>query len=271
MPTGRKAGHDIAWREDGAGPRDALLLHCSLAHSGALKGLMAGLSDRLTMTAFDMPGHGRSAAWSGAGHFQDAVVAVARAFVDEAPGRIDLIGHSFGGTALLRVASESPAKVRSLTLIEPPIYEAARKAGRPEADRQREIDAPFAIAQAAGDMALAARRFHEAWGGGGAWEDLTPDMRSYLVDRIHLIEGAGEVLNSDFGGILQDGRLESLDLPVLLVRGTRSPPVIAAVTEVLAMRLPDARTVVVEDAGHMLPITHPGPVAEAIGAFLDGN
>ena len=271
MPEGVKGGHRVAWRTEGHGPRDALLLHCSLAHSGALKGLMGLLSDRLTMTAFDMPGHGRSAAWSGDGHFQDAVVAIARAFVEEAPDRIDLIGHSFGGTALLRLASENPERVRSLTLIEPPIYAAVRLAGRPEAARQSEIDAPFARAQAAGDTALAARCFHESWGGGTAWEDLAPETRAYLVDRIHLVEGAGEVLNSDFGGVLEEGRLESLRIPVLLIRGTESPLVIPAITEVLASRLPDARTVVVDGAGHMLPVTHPGPVAQAIVAFLDAT
>ncbi len=271
MPLGQRAGFQIAWRCAGHGPREALMLHCSLAHSGAFKGVMARLDDRLSMTAFDMPGHGGSADWMGKGRFQDAVVAIAQSFVDEASGPIDLIGHSFGGTALLRVAVEQPAKVRSLTLIEPPIYAAARLAGRPEASLQSEIDAPFARAQAAGDMGLAARLFHDAWGGGTAWDDLPAETRSYLANRMHLIEGAGEVLNADVGGVLEGGRLESLGVPVLLMRGTESPPVITAVTEVLAGRLPFARIVVVEGAGHMLPITHPVPTGDAISAFLGAN
>ena len=250
---------------------EALMLHCSLAHSGAFKGVMARLDNHLSMTAFDMPGHGGSAAWTGTGRFQDAVVAIAHSFVEEANSPIDLIGHSFGGTALLRAAVEQPAKVRSLTLIEPPIYAAVRLAGRPEANLQSEIDAPFARAQAAGDMGQAARLFHESWGGGTAWDDLPPETRGYLADRIHLIQGAGEVLNADFGGVLEDGRLEFLGVPVLLIRGTESPPVITAVTEVLAGRLPFARIVVVEGAGHMLPITHPVPTGDAISAFLDAT
>jgi len=52
-------GRRIGIRSTGTGA-PALLSHCSLAHSGAWGGVMAGLNDRLRMTAFDLPGHGES-------------------------------------------------------------------------------------------------------------------------------------------------------------------------------------------------------------------
>jgi pimeloyl-ACP methyl ester carboxylesterase len=56
---------------------------------------------------------------------------------------------------------------------------------------------------------------------------------------------------------------------VLLVEGAESPPIIDAVQEELARRLPQARRLIVPGAGHMVPITHPDIVARAVQAHLD--
>jgi pimeloyl-ACP methyl ester carboxylesterase len=55
---------------------------------------------------------------------------------------------------------------------------------------------------------------------------------------------------------------------VLLVEGERSPPVVAAIQARLAERLPRAERIVVAGAGHMAPLTHPRPVAEAIHTHI---
>ena len=72
-------------------------------------------------------------------------------------------------------------------------------------------------------------------------------------------------VTEDSGGLLLPWRLEALGLPVLLVEGALSPPVIGAVHDELARRLPQVGRVVVPGAGHMLPITHPFAVAGAMG------
>jgi lipase len=58
-------------------------------------------------------------------------------------------------------------------------------------------------------------------------------------------------------------------VPVLLVEGADSPPVIDAVQAALAARLPQAARMIVPGAGHMVPITHPDLVARAVQAHLD--
>lgn len=271
MPLAERAGLGIHWRTGGAGPRAALLLHCSLAHSGALRGLTDGLGDVLTATAFDMPGHGRSADWPGGASLQDAVVAVARSFLDAMPGPVDLIGHSFGGTCLLRIAFETPETVRTLTLIEPPFYDAVRAAGDAGFGQELRRDAAFASFLTAGRREEAARAFVTRWGAGAPWEEMPDEQRSYITDRIHLIEAAGFSLNADMVGLTAPGGLERIACPVLLVRGSRSPGTIPAVHRALMARLPDVRETVVDGAGHMAPITHPEPVAAAIRDFLRGQ
>lgn len=267
MPQGLRAGHPVHWRHEGSGGRQAILVHCGLAHSGAWKGVMERLAGRLDMVAFDLPGHGRSGDWDGSGHIQDLTVAIARDFLDDAPGRVDLIGHSFGATCLLRLAVGQPDRVRSLTLIEPPFYDAAR--GDPGLDRQLELDASFHAAIASGDREAAACAFNRAWGTGERWADIAPELQSYIVGRVAIFAGSGNPANADVADILAPGRLERMTAPVLLLRGALSPPVVASVERTLARRLPDARTVVIEGAGHMAPVTHPDEVARAIATHLD--
>ena len=84
------------------------------------------------------------------------------------------------------------------------------------------------------------------------------------MERIHLIWAGVPALEDDAAGLLGPGRLEAVEVPVLLIEGGRTPAVIAATQAALAARLPDAGRVVIEGAGHMAPITHPEEVAAAI-------
>jgi pimeloyl-ACP methyl ester carboxylesterase len=58
-------------------------------------------------------------------------------------------------------------------------------------------------------------------------------------------------------------------MPVLLIRGDRSPAIIGAIAEAIAARLPDVGVATVPGAAHMLPITHPAETAGLIGVNLD--
>jgi pimeloyl-ACP methyl ester carboxylesterase len=63
--------------------------------------------------------------------------------------------------------------------------------------------------------------------------------------------------------------LESLEMPVLIIRGDQSPAIIERVAEEIAARLPDVGVATVPGAGHMAPITHSDEVAGLIGVNLD--
>ena len=72
----------------------------------------------------------------------------------------------------------------------------------------------------------------------------------------------------DAAGMLRPGGLEGVQVPVLLIDGAASPPIIEAVHAVLAARLPNARRLSVPGAGHMVPITHPDRIAAEVQAHL---
>jgi lipase len=243
-------------RTYGDAPR-LLALHCALAHGGEWAGL------GLPVTAPDLPGHGGSPGWVGTDYHIDCT----RAVLAVMDGPMDVVGHSSGAVIALRVALERPELVRTLTLIEPVLFAAARAAGSPAYADHLARFAPVMQAFRDADMMAAAAAFHGVWGA-GAFVALPQDVRTYMAARMPLIAALNPALTEDAGGLLGPYRLESLGIPVLLLEGDRSPPVIAAIHDELARRLPQVTRVVVPGAAHMLPLTHTAQVRAAIAAHI---
>jgi pimeloyl-ACP methyl ester carboxylesterase len=263
MPKDIVAGHPTFWQTFGAGDRKGLAIHCSLARSGAWADAAARMEEPLALTAFDLPGHGQSADWDGTGDYIGLCARIADGFIDEP---VDLIGHSAGAVAALQVALARPEMIRSLTLIEPVLFAAAR--GHPEWDAFVADMAPYRAALARGDRAAAAEAFTAVWGSGADWAEMPAGQRAYITDRIHLIEAGTPGLAGDSGGVLAEGGLECLDLPAMLIVGSDSPPITHRIAEEIAARLPDVGLAEVPGARHMLPLTHAAQVAGLIDVNL---
>lgn len=255
------------WEKGGARP--VVALHCSLAHAGAWSGLVDHLSG-VTVTALDQPGHGRAADWDGAVDLHGLTTRQSIAMLDTVGGGkpVDMLGHSFGATVALRIALERPDLVRSLVLIEPPLFAAARASGSPAFDPFRLDHLGVARAVADGRRKDAAAMFHGHWGNGATFADLPARQQQYMIDRIHFIAAQNGFLLDDSAGLLGYMGLESIGIPVLLVEGGASLPIVGAIQDELARRLPRVTRVVVPGAGHMVPITHPAEVAVQVLAHL---
>lgn len=225
---------------------------------------MAKLDDLLCAEAFDLPGHGKSPDWEGA---RDLLLSSAE-IAAGLDGPLDVIGHSFGAVVALRLALSHPLRIRSLTLIEPVLFAAARGTAAYEA--QKAMAVPFADMIARGEREAAAQAFTDLWGTGLRWEDIPDATRAYFTARIHLIPATDAALFDDASGLLAGAQLEGFKAPVLLIKGQNSPPVIAAIQATLAARLPNAQRVTIKGAGHMAPITHVRETASVIRAFLGG-
>lgn len=266
MPKRERAGFPTYWTTFGQGLRPALMIHCTLGHSGAWGGMARKLSGALDMTAFDFPGHGRSDAWhEGAGEIQGLSAAIAASFLD---GPTDIIGHSFGGVIALRLAVERPDLVRTLTLIEP-IYLAILLEDNPAMAREHEaMMRPSTDALAARDYDVAAREFIEIWGTGQAWGDIGAAQRQQMVERMYVVAAEEPSVHHDVGGVLAAEKLARVNMPVLLIEGSKSPEVIGAINQGLAQRIPQAERAVIAGAGHMVPITHADQVATEVLRLL---
>lgn len=245
--------------------RPALALHCSLAQGGVWAALASGLPG-WQLLAPDMPGHGRSPDWDGKADYHAVTTAAVAGLLADIAGPAPLIGHSFGATVALRLALEHPGAVSRLVLFEPVLFCAADALAF---ERHMAAHEAFGAALQAGDARRAAAEFQAIWGTGQAYAELPMPQQVYIADRIGLIGAQNPALIDDIAGLLAPGRLEGLDIPVLLLRGDASPPVIAAIHAELARRLPRAAQSVVRGAGHMLPITHAAECAARVRDFLE--
>ena len=262
-------------RRFGTGPRAVFAVHCSLAHSGAWRGLAAALGETaVTLAAFDLLSHGKSPDWDGVGQLQGRNAAAGLPLLEQqvadTGGPVDLIGHSFGATVALAMAEDRPDLVRSLTLIEPVLF-ALAGAEDPAALAQmrqdhRAVRAPFE----AGAVDHATRLFNRAWGTGHPkWPDLPERARAAMVRAFPAVMACDAQVYEDEAGLVAPGALEALSMPVLVMQGGETQPIMAAVTRGLARRLPDAEIAVIAQAGHMVPVTHPQEVADVIAPFWD--
>jgi pimeloyl-ACP methyl ester carboxylesterase len=266
MTTDLRGGVPTHWITAGAGPRNALLIHCSLGHAGGWARMVAALDDLISAIAYDLPGHGRSADWDGVTDIQAVSTAMAADLLDQAPA--DIIGHSFGGTVAIRLAVERPDLVRSLVLFEP-VFFAVATADRPDLDVGNDpLMIRYRAALHAGDRFGAAKAFTSIWGDGRGWDRLPPAQQQAMAARIHLIDAGTPAIYGDCAAILSGGKLEQITCPVLLIRGGDSPEAVTAINDGLARRIPQAQQATIAGAGHMAPITHPTEVAAVTRAFL---
>lgn len=267
MTISRRAGFDIHELTIGSGPEQALMMHCSLANARALVPFASGFGDTMTLTGFDLPGHGLSGDWTHDSDYQDRCLAIAETFVT---GPLHLIGHSFGATVALRFAAKFPHLVKSMVLFEPVFFHAGLR-HRPEiSDRYHREHGPFMTALQAGDHAKAAELFLADWGDGTPWNDLPDAFRQSVIKRIPLVGAGVPSLHADPAGLLGPTGLSQVNVPTLLIRGSDSYFVMEPIHTALGDTLPHATDVVIAGAAHMVPITHTRACISAAREFYNG-
>ncbi|MDE0968726.1 MAG: alpha/beta hydrolase [Octadecabacter sp.] len=249
------AGQDVWVVEKGDAEIIRLFIHCSLGHHETLMPLAAKLPFAHNVF-FDLPGHGRSAPWSGTEYHSDAT-AIAAGLLH---GPTHIIGHSFGATVALRLAAERPDLVSRVTLIEPVMFAAAYCMEAHAAHRLKME--PFIVAWRAQDRYAAAQAFLGMWGDGSTWEDISERRRAALAARIHLIPAVFQAIEDDVHSLL--ARLAYVTCPVDLIKGSDSQEIMAAIIDGLADRMPHASRYEINGAGHMVPITHVDAVASVL-------
>lgn len=234
------------------------LIHCSLARGAIWRPFIEAIRLDAEPIVIELQGHGKAPDWDPKCEISEQTLE--RALVALPPRAIPVIGHSYGALIALRLALEHPERVSALVMAEPVHFAAAR--GTPEFGKLMEHFAPYA--EGSDDAEGAARRFIEIWGDGQSWEAIPPDRRRYFVERIHLITAAWSVQGEDAPGLLAPGRLEKIRVPVTLVEGGATDPVVRRINDLYETRIPDTERHVIPGAGHMAPITHAGIVAPLV-------
>lgn len=257
------------------GPTDAaappvVLLHGLLVTHYSFRDVIGPLSRDRRVLALDLPGAGESDRPPPSEADGYSIPWLADR-IDEVLGelslsRVDLVGHSFGGTLALWLAATRPDRVRRLVVVDPVAYE---------------FDLPFV-----GRLALLPRV------GPILFESLyrQADLRRYLegtVSTPSLLDpraldvywdrlgrsGGREAAHAMLGDLrtlapLHD-RLGEITAKTLVVWGDQDKLLPLADGHQLVRTLPDATLEIVEGCGHAVPEERPEALVELLHAFLD--
>lgn len=181
-------------------------------------------------------------------------------------GSVSLVGFSWGGATALRAAAAAPALVGSLALVEPEAYALLRTEDAAAYGEISGLRDRWRAHVRAGRWYEAFEEFVDFYNGPGSFAGWPPERREAFL--------AVQQARGDLWDVLFDGSLLGVEAlagvtaPVHVVEGARTSAVDHAICEVVRRHVPHARHTLIEGAGHMMPLTHPGPLTRALLAGI---
>jgi pimeloyl-ACP methyl ester carboxylesterase len=245
-------------------PDPVLLLHGQPGSAGDWDRVRAAIGARVPTIALDRPGWDRR---TGPSDLRGNVEAALAVLDDAGLERATVVGHSFGAAVAAWLAAFHGGRVGSLVLVAP----AANRASLYRLDYW--LAAPVAgyVASVASlgalGVALATGPIRRRIA-----EELALDDR-YLEGRVPMLlaprawrayAAEQRVLVRDLP--LLEERLGDIRVPTTIIGGTADRIVPAASMPQLATQIPAAELVMLERAGHLLPLQEPERLADLIAA-----
>ncbi|HEY7857603.1 MAG TPA: alpha/beta fold hydrolase [Candidatus Nanopelagicales bacterium] len=246
----------VAWCESGTGPL-ALFLHGLGGDRHSWDPQLAELADIRRCIAWDMPGYGAS---PGLPDSLDALAdAAAALIVGVGAEEADVVGLSLGGMVAQHLALRHPRLVRTLTLLD--TSPAFGLDGTTKEQWLATRVGPLSEAATPPDVARAI--VADMVG-----PDCPDDVRAAVVRSMQAVPPAS--LQAACAALVEHDVRESLhqiDLSVLVMVGALDPETPVSYARAIADRIPGARLLVVEGAGHLLNLENPGRVNAELRAL----
>ena len=263
MPAIEENGLTISYGETGEGP-DLVLLHAAGSTGAQWRGVLGELGNRFHTLTPDLWGHGRTSFWPDTEtllHDRQAEL-VKRIVDEESIGAFDLVGHSYGGGTAVRFVLEHPEMVRSLVLIEPMMACLLRELGETEAlDELEGIQDDFKERLQAEGPEAAWKGFLDFRNEPGTWDGYELKTRQNFIRRTPA-QLANFNANANNRTRLSD--MARIKQSTLVIRGVDTSLYDMRMSEIVAANITGARFLILEDAGHMSPLTHPARIAREI-------
>jgi lipase len=257
LPT--PLGRQVTVVEQGTGT-PVVFLHSGVGSAGEWKQVFSRWPDGYRLVAIDAyrdgldPGVDRQRTLD---DYADQVYAAA----EHAGAPIHLVGFSWGGATALRAATAAPGLIASLAVIEPQAYGLLRTQDAAAWAEIGELRDRWRAHARAGRWYEAFEAFIDFYNGPGsfaAWP--APQREAFLAVQ----QRRGDLWGVLFDGPLPLDSLATVTAPVHVVEGSRTAAVNHAICEVVRRHIPHAHHTLIEGAGHMMPITHPEPLARAL-------
>jgi pimeloyl-ACP methyl ester carboxylesterase len=274
LPAGIKSvdidGYPVAYQEAGAGP-PLVLVHGSLGDFRVWAAQVPDFARQHRVFAislrhyFPEPWDGRGGRFSIAQHAKDVCAFIAALEL----GKVNLVGHSRGGTVALVAAARRPQAMRSLILADAsgsPSLLPDTPEGRATARERELLFESLRKNLESGDTERAAREFADALGGPGTWAKRTPEQKQIALDNM-----ATALDPQDDPGLSAED-VAGFAFPVCLLCGERSPKRfydMAAALRRCNSRIAEPR--IIPNAAHAMHRENPADFNRAVLDFLSAQ
>jgi pimeloyl-ACP methyl ester carboxylesterase len=251
----RQISNGVAWREAGKGP-PVLLIHGVGLNADAWEPQIIHLSGRRRVFAFDLPGHGQSDPLPDGAKLADYIGATAGLIDRLGLSPLPIVGHSMGAMIALGLALDHPRKVTALVALnavycrDPVARSAVEQRAKVLTGGAFEAEAPIA------------RWFPENQAG-----RLARSVAVWL-HRVNPKAYANAYRVFATSDHVHEGRLKELVCRALFITGVSDPSSTAVMSSRMANEAPYGRTLAIPGARHMMHLTHPAEVSNAITAFI---
>ena len=266
MPTVVCNGVTVNYHDTGIG-ETVVLIHCSSSSHRQWRSLWELLQNDYRVIAIDMLDWGGTDAWSRVNKslLEDETNLI-REVISGVDGKINLVGHSYGGTISYYLAMTSPKLIKSLTLIEPMLGWLLDPQRDSDNYRElREVAEYFWGQYSDGQIENGIRYYFDYWNGKGAWEGLERELSQYVLSGAEKNFYEFEAIFNGGSGLIEP---KNFPQSVLLIGGALSNPPPLRILEILENQFPNVRKHLINGATHMSPITHSGSVNPLISDFL---
>ena len=254
----------VSCRVSGQGT-PVVFLHSGPGSAADWRGVFEQFATGYRLVAVNGFGQGQTSDWPAGDVQVDQYVEMVSGLVGELSEPVHLVGHSYGGAVALRMVSTSPGLVRSLAVVEPQAYPLLSD-GDPQLFAEvTEVADTFARAVDEGRIEDAWRGFIDHYNGAGSWRALPEAAQQRMLQ---ISEVAVRSWTALFTNPITKGDLTQVGVPTLVIQGGRTTAPERRLCEIVTDEVPGARQVVVEGAGHMVPLTHPVAVAQALEVHL---
>jgi pimeloyl-ACP methyl ester carboxylesterase len=258
-------GVELEYEVTGSG--EPVLLICPVLADGFFPLQSEGaLVDRYRMVTYHKRGWAGSTHTPGPVSIEDHAADAAGLLEHLGLRHAHVAGHSSGASIALQLAFDRPAMVHSLALLEPTIFSVPSAAGF----FQRV--GPALELYAAGDRAAALAVFMSAVSG-LEWDACRAVLDDHVPGAVaQAIHDADTFFGVELPALTRwtfgAEQAAAIHQPVLSVLGTDTELLWVEVARLLRSWFPQAEECVIQDAGHLLHMQRPEPVARGIAEFI---
>jgi pimeloyl-ACP methyl ester carboxylesterase len=268
-------GHDMAYRMEGSGPA-LLLLHGIAGSSRTWRDVFPRLTDRFTVIAPDLMGHGQSQKPVGdysLGAFASGIRDLLEVL---GIGRATVVGQSFGGGVAMQLAYQHPEQCERLVLVDSgglgrEVNWMLRFMSLPGSEYVMPLIFPGfvrdwgdSLFRTFNDRGIRMSRITEMW---SAYASLAEAENRQAFARIirSVIDPGGQTVSA------MDRLYLATAMPTLIVWGDRDTIIPVSHAHAAHEAMPGSQLIIIEGVGHFPQVEAPEQFVDALVDFIDST